>query len=553
MRISCEEIQTRLLDAAGDPAAQDNSELREHLESCPSCQAFWTALCRDDRLLTDYVAAVQPAVSRIETLVAGQLAEVELRPQDIHGDRWLWLSRSRLLKVAAAAVVAAGLWLLFGRGETTLYAQMMKALGNVRTMHVVDTDLREGQWQKRAEVWYDRRAGVVEMVWRDGKMVSRRIDDGKQAWTYEAGSDVAQRSRSMGVLRVVTDLMETSVFTEGALRVPAEDRTVAGTPWQAYSRSKDGTWCIVVWLDADKRVRAWEKRQLAQTGLWETYRRGTVEYDGTPEAALFQPDFGPAVRIVAVDSLLDDLFGLDKALFTKEALGFIFAVHEVKRCEGNMPYVVCSLRPTEETKRQVGYQGPAVWSYGSFTLGSSWRWVDANQTRDRCYQPLGLAHFYHDGLEVQSAFLVPLGAWPDRVTECELEVYISTPGGELRRQRVTQGLQTEARFKPMGTVPLPDAGTSAAQVLTDVYALARKLDAFVAFDRLTLKSVPFTDAEMEEYIRRYPESGESRRYRAGDKTSRLLHGVAKGVNQIGPEAWQKDRMQYLKDLLQQRK
>lgn len=554
MRPSCQQMQEQLLDMVGSSLPlEEMGALREHVDSCPACRAYWAALRADDARLRDCVGALQPAVARIEDGVLRQLAYLEPLPRSRPAVLRLPFLRRRPTGMTVAAVLALGLLLLFGRGRTTLYDQVMGTLEEVRTLHVVDATLRDGRWQKGAEVWYDHNAGVAATIWRGGQVTFQRIDNGEHVWMYAAGSDLGRRSRSVGALRVVADLLQTGMFTRDSIRVPDEDRLVGGGRWQAYLAA-NGTDTIrfVAWLDGDRRVRAWEKRRLSREDLWETYRMGTVEYDGKLDPALFKPDFGPGVKIVEVETLLDELFGLDQALVTKEVLGFIFAVHEVRRCEGNMPYVVCSLRPTEETKRQIAYQGPSAWNYGSFSLGASWHQADANGSPERYYQVLRLGHIYHEGLEVQSAFLVPMGSWPEQVTDCELEVYVSTNNEAWRRKRTVQGWESEGNFKALAVVPLPEAESTPVQVVSDVYTLARRVEPFVAFNRLVTKPVPFTDEEMEDYIRAHPDSDETRDYRAGDTARRLARGSSKGVGQIGREDWMEDRLQWLTGIVNQR-
>ncbi len=553
MRTLCEQVQDELLNSGDGSMPECNDDLWDHIDSCRVCRAYRAALCRDDKLLTDYVDAMRPGVSRIEDGVIGQLDRMSQEHGVLSRRLPAALCGRRAVGWAVAAALALGLFLLLGRGETTLYARVMKVIEKAASLHIVDRQLRDGRWEKGAEIWYQRDAGVAETTWREGEMASSRIDDGEHLWTHAAGNDLAQCSRSMGVLRIVTELLQTDAFSDRGVRLSEEDKMIAGVQWRAYLQSgASDTLHIVVWLDAEDRLQAWEKRRLLTHGVWETYRAGTVEYDVTPDPKVFRPDFGPGVRVVEVDTLLDEFFGLDEAIFTREVLGFVFAVHEVARCEGDKVFVVCSLRPGDEMKRQVEYMGPSVWNYGSFSLGSSWRWVDANETRDRLYERLPLGHLYHAGLEVQSVLLIPRGSWPDHVTECELEARVSIRDHGLRKKQTAKGLESEADFKPIAVVTVPDDSVSVAQILEDVYAMGRRLEPFLAFDRLAMRAIPFTDEEMEAYVREHPDAGETREYRAGDRTKRLSHGASGQPSELDREQWFRDRMECLKDLLARR-
>jgi len=316
-RSSCKQVQEQLLDMAGSSVPREARALQEHLDSCPACKAYWAALCADDALLRDCIDALQPAVARIEDGVMRRLAQVppeagvpappRAAPAAAGGAVRTHLLRLPLLRnprtgIAAAAVLALGLYLLLGRGRATLYDQVMGALGEVQTVHFVDAAIRDGRWAKRVELWYKQDAGVAATVWQGGQVTFQRIDNGEHAWIVAAGSELGQRSPSTGALRVVADLLQTGLFTRDFVRVPREDKAVEGMPWRAYSLSNGtGTVRLLAWLDEASRVRAWEKRRLVKDGGWETYRTGTIEYDVTPDPTLFQPDFAPDVNIVDVD------------------------------------------------------------------------------------------------------------------------------------------------------------------------------------------------------------------------------------------------------------
>ena len=76
-RSSCQHVQEQLLDLAGSSVPREAGALRDHLDSCPACKAYWAALCADDALLRDCIDALQPAVARIEDGVMRQLAQVQ--------------------------------------------------------------------------------------------------------------------------------------------------------------------------------------------------------------------------------------------------------------------------------------------------------------------------------------------------------------------------------------------------------------------------------------------------------------------------------------------
>lgn len=304
------------MDLAGSSVPPEAGPLREHLDSCPACQAFWAALCADDALLRDCIDALQPAVARVEDGVMRQLARAQPqggapapgRPaataawgalRDGLGRRLRW---NRRTAIAAAAVLALGLCLLFGRGRISRYDRVMGALAEVRTVHLVDATLREGRWEKETELWYDRAAGLAAAQWQDGRRTFHRITDDGHAQVLADSGKVGRRGSDGRPLQIVADLLQTGLFTRDFVRAARDDKAIEGTLCRAYSLSNGtGTVRLLAWLDTAQRVRAWEKRRLLQDGTWETYRTGMVEYDVTPDPALFQGGFTPDANRVDVD------------------------------------------------------------------------------------------------------------------------------------------------------------------------------------------------------------------------------------------------------------
>jgi hypothetical protein len=464
------------------------------------------------------------------------------------------IMKSRTTKLATAAAIIIGasglLVFFFGNGET-LHAQIIKAIGNARTIHAVSKNLDNGQWEKNTEVWYDRNKGVVETSWDKGKETYVRIDNGQYMWKYHAGSNFAKRSRTVDPMGLARKLLNVDSFKKQAIRCPDKDKFVNGIRCSAYlSWNAENSWRILTWLDESKRVRAWEKMRLLDNNQWETYRIGEVEYNVELNSEVFEPDFGEDVEIVEVDIKLDEHFDLEDALFIEEELGLIFAVHELARCDEGLIFAVSSIRPADawrDTARaESGRLG--VWHYGSYQFGSSWKRLD-NYGRGLSYQPISLAEAYQADLQVKWTLFLPKGFEPGVAEKCELEVYMYNHGA-LANKRSELGLPTRERFKPIAVLPLPKESIALAEVTDEVYSTINELEPFVASTRLTLKSVPFTDEEMEEYIKEHPDSGETRKYRLGDrsKSARILHGQSSKPSEISKENWVKDRMDYLREI-----
>jgi hypothetical protein len=461
---------------------------------------------------------------------------------------WRIIMKSKTTKLVAAAIIVVALFLLFSKSQTTLYAQVVKALENARTIHVVSNAMIDGQWKKVVEIWYQKGIGEKRILWHRGKE-DVRIDDGEHVWEYASGDDFAVQRKSTGHIQLPGEIRDVQRYLKACERDATGDKVIDGFSCELYIATRqDDTHRtrMMFWVDQQKRLRRFEEYVL-QNGEWMADELGEVEYDTKLDPGIFTADFGVDIKVFEGDKILEEHFRLDKAIYVKEALGLIFAVHKVERCEGNMPYVVCSIRPTEETKRKVRSQGPAAWNYGSFHLGSSWKWVDVSARRDRCYQPVNLAQIYDAGLQVRWELLAPMGSWPEHVDECELEVQISATG-KLNQLRTQSGLSCRERFKPITTLPLPNEETSLAQVLKEVHLVATMLEPFVGYDQLVLRSVPWTDEEMEAFVSKHPDSGEAKMYRS-DKSWRIYHGRSSRPSEIKKEDWMIDRMEYIQECM----
>ena len=122
--------------------------------------------------------------------------------------------------------------------------------------------------------------------------------------------------------------------------------------------------------------------------------------------------------------------------------------------------------------------------------------------------------------------------------------------GALANKRSELGLPTRERFKPIAVLPLPKESIALAEVMDEVYSTTNELEPFVARAMLTLKSVPFTDEQMDKYIQEYPDSGETAKYRSGDRSeaARLHHGQSSTPSRVSEKDWIEDRMGYLQAL-----
>lgn len=491
-----------------------------------------TSPTTDQRILTDASATLAQS-----TQTYSESKQTSLR-RTIMKSNW-----TKFATAAAVIVAVVGVLVLLSNGEATLYAQVIQGIDNARTIHVIGKDFADGQWQKGLEVWYQRGAGVVESRWENGIETLREIDNGKYAWQYFVGNELATRSKSIDPLGVVARILDTKSFKQRLERDTARDKTFHGIHLSAYSGTNPrATWGMTVWLDELKRLRHWEKRRLLDSGQWKKYRTGQVEYDVEIEANIFTLD--PDVRVVEVDTILEDIFDLEKATFREEVLGLVFAVHEVKRCEGGIIYLVSSVRPTDETRQKVRPR-KARPSYGNFSLSAK---LLGPAGQDHPYQRVGLGNVQHADLYAQWDLFLPRELASEEPTNCELSVYVYTRGN-LQKEIKVEGLPWHTRLKPEIALAARQNATLQS-VLGEVYSTARALEPFTGVV-LDIKPLRHTDKEMEAYVeelrfRRYPPD-KIRDMLAGKERCPVLARSRK-PSEISKEKWGQDRKEYLEEI-----
>jgi hypothetical protein len=537
-----EEI-TALVLGELEPEAAD--ELKRHIESCKTCKSLYQKLTDEEETIRSAFRKIADKGEVLKSSLIEQLDKKE--PAKTIGIHWGNVIKSPFTKVAAAAVVVIALLLLFNNSQATLYAQVIKAMKEARTIHVVGEWKSNGQWRKNVEIWYQNGVGEKRIAWRGDKQTIR-IDNGKYIWEYTSGNDFASRNKSTGLTQLPGEILDIQRYLKECERDPAGDKVIDGFKCELYTatrlRDSEGN-RILFWVDEQMRLRKFEEHVL-RDGRWEDDEYGEVKYDVAFESNIFVPDFGPNVKIVEADEMLDLYSDPNEALFTREELGLIFSVHKLVKCREGLIFAVTSVRPTDIWRRKVRSSDFAAWNYGHFSLGSSWKRLD-KYGRGLSYQPIELGEIYHGGLQVKWTLFFPQGFEPEGPKECELEVYLGTIGS-LYEKRTKEGLPTNQRFKPIAVLPLPEEQTTLEQVLDDTFKSLSDLEPYAARDSLTLQSVPFTEQEMEEYINTLPDdSDDARRYRS-DKSIRLHHGRTSKPSRISKEDWVKDRMDYLKEI-----
>jgi hypothetical protein len=144
-------------------------------------------------------------------------------------------------------------------------------------------------------------------------------------------------------------------------RATEHDRSINGQRCRGYivapphaSAPAPGShpWRYVVWLDPQERIVANEEQHQIE-GKWQIEEQSQIRYDEESlPAEKFVPNLPAEAKIVDGDTLLDERFPLEKALATVRSEGLVFAVHKMERMEGEMFFVVSSVRGTPEYFKQ---------------------------------------------------------------------------------------------------------------------------------------------------------------------------------------------------------
>ncbi|MGE5296449.1 MAG: hypothetical protein ACM3VT_16640 [Solirubrobacterales bacterium] len=371
--------------------------------------------------------------------------------------------------LAAAAVLAIAMLLLLGDGQQTVCARTLQAIELAQSLHVVQTEYRDGQRVKNREIWYDRQAGVREEERYEGR-TDVRIDNGQYEWRYACGGKYAGRQRSYRDIDEMLRDLCAGWLNYTPRRVASGDMTIAGVPCRMYVIADSG-WSCSLWADEKDRVRRAEVTQEDRPWDGKTLASIEIEYDTAITPERFEPQFDAGVEVVDPRRFLEQQYPLETALFTREGLGFTFAVHRLERCAGGFKLMVCSIRLTDEARRKIEATHPWTFS-GSADL----REVSEGAYFDRIE---GLAALSNAGIRVSWYLLLPGGDKAAETAGCDVNVDIST-ANRLEEKLKADGLPTREQFRLV--IPkerVRQTRTRLEDYLSEIYSLGEQLDPIV--------------------------------------------------------------------------
>jgi len=439
--------------------------------------------------MREQTSVVQPVMDRI----AGGEDQPRAEPRNWVTSRgtakslsWKWMMRSTL-GVAASALLILGVWSVFdaASSKALAWSDVVAATQKADSVHCVIEQRKDDQWITRLEFWYDRDRGIVEIRDVAGRQ-HQRIDDGAHQWRYITGDDFATRTQSVNPQGIVARLLEPLKFAGSSLKRNTQgDTEIGGARCNSYvALSEEGDKRFQIWVDGAGRLQR-IRESVREDGRWSDYVRYEAEFDKHVDPRRFEPSFGGNVRIVDVSTAFGQHFSLEAAVHRTTEHGFEVAVHDVKRLEDNALFVLISIRPTEETRRQVRLEEGL--RYAHFHASG---WPDDLRRRHILQRAIHLASFEADGIHAYAYVYTHEMRTPDRLDAAHLQFTIS-PHHELRRGR---GAPPKINLK----LALPAEQTTVKAAVESLYEEATGIEPLHA-DVLDLFLQPreLTDSELE--------------------------------------------------------
>ena len=304
MENTCQNNQEQIPELiAGTLPAEEAAALQDHIIQCPTCSKYLEALRADDKLLGDFVEAMQPTVSRLENNVTETLNRPMSGKAADSVSIWRIIMKSRITKVAAAVAiiiaVVVGLHQFGGSIDSTsaVYAAAIKALQNVNTVHISGWTTRlypkhtdaldeplDTSKQYQIETWewvtenseyriYNRQGPITE--W----------DNGDQNYEYNEDKDLLYISKSAAHI-VAKDFQHFQSVTtrlkrlkdRGIKVIEIGTRTISNRPAKGLRVERDNK-REDIWLDSQTSLMLENNSYIFEEGQWSQWRYGVLTYN----------------------------------------------------------------------------------------------------------------------------------------------------------------------------------------------------------------------------------------------------------------------------------
>ena len=422
------------------------------------------------------------------SIVGRVVQRIESTPVRKNSQQQRRLIVKSLFATAASVAIVASLWWGIAGSDNSLYAEVMTAVRQARTLHMIgyvqpkDAD----EPVKVTESWYDRGVGF-----RHEQPNYVRIGNKEHLWTLAKDRKVATRSRSDGIEKATEPLFsEIEQFARGLQNefepYPIADRSIEGRACRAYlltkldrytdSSLKAGRRRILIFLDEESRlVRSVIESRGGDD--WRTESFSDLTYDEPINRSLFEPNFGDGIKIVDADAAFEEFVNLPAAIHNEERHGLIYAIHRVERFENGGVLVMSSVRGTAETLKEFPLKKHQI-QPGVFYVRGPATVMPAPQGHGSF--GLELASAGHQGIDVRWCVLMPRGTPPNHFEvspgRIKLDVGV-TPLGEYAKSRhadekgVIHHMYWDVELDVPCPAKLPSLEEIANRVYTDHVAL----------------------------------------------------------------------------------
>lgn len=283
------------------------------------------------------------------------------RTEILHRPVRRWRVRIVAAAIPTAAAIAFAIMLDPMLSGNRVEAQFREALVQVNSAHVVwEVERPQGRTPAR-EVWYQKDAGYCEC--RGAGAIPVELHTKEHSWTYQLGSKTALKSGPTNPAEALTKVLlgKGTLDQRNLKRIPERDAVVGGDPCKAYVMVRQvatpGANGVVIrdsdareiyWVNGKQLIRQAEIQENVDGG-WQATGWVSVSYDVKVPAGRFEPVFGEGVTVADPKRILEDRYPLQGALSVNEIGGLRMAVHEARKCEDGMFFVVSSVRPAEKT------------------------------------------------------------------------------------------------------------------------------------------------------------------------------------------------------------
>lgn len=329
-------------------------------------------------------------------------------------------NNKKILSVAASILLGLGVYFCeLGVNEQSLYAQVIAAIERVGTMHYSMETHRNGNLYSHRQCWYERGVGfkLSETI---GDRQFTTIDDGVHTWSFQHGGKFVSKMKSYRDVNDPRSFNLDKFYFSRLLRVdpqpnPAFDKVVDGETWRCFTATEKNS-KLECWIDSRNLIQGGEARQQQDKEVSVT--KVKAEYDLNIDRSFFRPQLPPSAEVVDPRTYLGSLYSLDDAIYKQEAVGMVFAVHQLERFNDKWAYMISSTRLTAENRDKLEIDHP--WHYfGDSSVENLWDRVN----QEPISSPLAIAKAKVGDLIVEWHLLGV--RQHDRLESCSLSICTS--------------------------------------------------------------------------------------------------------------------------------